>query len=202
MPDKQSNKERDSSERDESTVVSSDTDDQGEEAKQAELASDDQHDFDGGQGQEPEDDEQGVRLSQVVEIDDAGPCKRHIKVSIPREDIESQYDEAFSELVDTPSVPGFRPGYAPRKLIERRYRRDVVDQVKSSLLMASLQQIMEDYELQPISEPDINPRKIELPDEGSMEYEFNVEVRPEFDVPEYKGLAITRPLREFSDDEV
>ena len=202
MPDKQSNKERDSSERDESTVVSSDTDDQGEEAKQAEIASDDQHDFDGSQGQEPEDDEQGARLSQVVEIDDAGPCKRHIKVSIPREDIESQYDEAFSELVDTASVPGFRPGYAPRKLIERRYRRDVVDQVKSSLLMASLQQIMEDYELQPISEPDINPRKIELPDEGSMEYEFNVEVRPEFDVPEYKGLAITRPLREFSDDDV
>ena len=80
MPDKQSNKERDSSERDESTVVSSDTDDKGEEAKQAEIASDDQHDFDGSQGQEPEDDEQGARLSQVVEIDDAGPCKRHIKV--------------------------------------------------------------------------------------------------------------------------
>ena len=56
-----------------------------------------------------------------------------------------------------PHVPGFRPGRAPRKLIETRFRKDVADQVKGSLLMDSLAQITEDQDFSAISEPDFDP---------------------------------------------
>lgn len=142
------------------------------------------------------------KLNQVVAVEDVGPCKKHVKVTVPREDIDAQYDEAFSEMVETATVPGFRPGHAPRRLIERRYRKEVADQVKASLLMASMEQLVEEHELEPISEPEIDPLAIELPDEGSLEYEFDVEVRPEFEVPDYKGLTIKRPMREITEKDV
>lgn len=149
----------------------------------------------------PEGDEKR-KLDLEVAIDSAGPCKKHVKITIPREDIEAQYSESFDELVESAAVPGFRPGHAPRRLIERRFRKEVTDQVKGSLLMASLEQVSEDHALSVISEPDLDPSTIDLPDEGPMIYEFDVEVRPEFDLPDYKGLTVKRPVREITDEDV
>jgi trigger factor len=142
------------------------------------------------------------KLNLGVEIDRRSACERHITVSIPRDDIQRYFDREFSELVDSAQVPGFRPGRAPRKLIEHRFRKDVQDRVKSSLLMDSIAQVSERDDLSPISEPDFNVESIELPDDGPMTFEFDLEVRPEFDVPNWKGLTLEKPVREFSDEDV
>jgi trigger factor len=146
--------------------------------------------------------EEKEKLDLEVKVDTRSACQRHITVTIPRKDIERYYDDAYSELVGKAAVPGFRPGRAPRKLVETRFRKDVGDQVKSSLLMDSLAQITEEHELAAISEPDFDPAAIEVPEEGPMTYEFDIEVRPEFDLPQWKGLSIERPVHEFSDKEV
>jgi trigger factor len=125
-----------------------------------------------------------------------------VTVTIPREDIDRYYDKAFSELVDTAAVPGFRTGRAPRKLIEARYRKDVADQVKGSLLMDSMTQITEEQDFSAISEPDFDPLAVEIPDDGPMTFEFDIEVRPEFDLPEWKGLKVERPVREIGAKDV
>jgi len=142
------------------------------------------------------------KLNLGVEVDQRGACQRHITVTIPREDIERYFDKEFSELVGTAQVPGFRPGRAPRKLIEHRFRKDVKERVKSSLLMDSIAQVNEREELSAISEPDLNLEAIELPDDGPMTFEFDLEVRPEFDMPQWKGLMLEKPVREFSEEDV
>src|SRR5262249_43308221 len=106
------------------------------------------------------------------------------------------------ELVHEGSVPGFRPGKAPAKLVQGRYRKEVADQVKTEVLLASLQQLAEENDIAPLSAPDIDPFKIELPKEGPLGYDFEVEVRPQFDLPDYKGLKIKRPMHTFSEDEI
>lgn len=146
--------------------------------------------------------EAAERLNLDVAIDNRGACQRHITVTIPREDINRYFDKAFSELVTTAAVPGFRSGRAPRKLIETRYRKDVAGQVKSSLLMDSLTQLTEDHSLAAISEPDFDIEAVVVPDEGPMVFEFDLEVRPEFDLPNWKGLTVERPVREFFDADV
>jgi trigger factor len=100
------------------------------------------------------------------------------------------------------TVPGFRPGRAPRKLVENRYRKEVAEQVKGSLLMDSLGQISEEGTFTAISEPEFDLEAIEVPEEGPMTFEFNIEVRPEFDLPEWRGLSIRRPVHEFSDEDI
>ncbi len=146
--------------------------------------------------------EEKASLGLDVKIDERSACERHVTVSIPREDIERYFDNEFSELMTSAQVPGFRTGRAPRKLIETRFRKDVADRVKSSLLMDSIGQVSDDESLSPISEPDFDFEAIELPDEGAMTFEFDLEVRPEFDVPEWKGLKIERPVRDFTEEDV
>jgi trigger factor len=142
------------------------------------------------------------RLDMTVEITDAGPCKKHIKVSIPRSEIEQQYTESLETLRKEAVVPGFRPGKAPRQLVIKRFRKEVADQVKSKLLMSSLEQLDQDYHLEPITQPQLDLAAIELPDDGPMNYEMDVEVRPQFNLPNYKGLALKRPVRTITDSDV
>ena len=146
--------------------------------------------------------EEKVSLALDVKIDERSACERHVTVSVARDDIERYFDNEFSELMTTAQVPGFRTGRAPRKLIETRFRKDVADRVKSSLLMDSIGQVSDSENLSPISEPDFDFEAIELPDEGPMTFEFDLEVRPEFEVPQWKGLKIERPVRDFTDEDV
>jgi trigger factor len=147
-------------------------------------------------------DEAPKKLDLNVKVDKKSACERHITVTIGREDINRYLENAVKDLMPKASIPGFRVGRAPRKLVETRFKGDVKDQVKGSLLMDSLAQVSEDESLSPISEPDFDPLTVTLPEEGAMTFEFDIEVRPEFDLPDWKGLSIERPTRTFDDADV
>ncbi len=146
--------------------------------------------------------EEEQKLNLSIKIDSPSACQRHVTVTIPREEVDRYYDKTFSEMMGTAAVPGFRAGRAPRKLIEARFRKDVADQVKGSLLMDSMTQITDDEKFSAISEPDFDPAAVEIPDEGPMTFEFDIEVRPEFDLPQWKGLNVDRPVREIGAKDV
>ena len=159
------------------------------------------------------DDSQNADISHDTDSDDAAlqldvaiesptACQRHITVTVNRKDIDRYFDDAFSEMMPTANVPGFRVGRAPRKLVETRYRKEVADQIKGSLLLDSMAQVNEDHDLAAISEPDIDLGSVELPAEGPLTFEFDLEVRPEFDLPDWKGLKIERPTKQFSDSDI
>ncbi len=142
------------------------------------------------------------KLDLDVQISDVGPCKKHIKVGVARAEIERQFDESLGTLKKEASVPGFRPGRAPRQLVEKRFRKQVAEQVKSSLLLAALEQLDEDYALNPITQPNLDIEAIELPDEGPMLFEMDLEVRPDFSLPDYKSLNVKRPVRTITEEDV
>ena len=142
------------------------------------------------------------KLNLSVNVDQTSACGRHVTVTIPREDIERYFSDQFDDLVPKAEVPGFRPGKAPRKLVEKKFRKQLSDQVKGQLIMDSLAQVSETEDFSAISEPDLDYEQVKIPEEGDFRYEFNIEVRPEFEVPKYKGLELTRPEHEFTDDDV
>ncbi len=142
------------------------------------------------------------KLNQIVDIADTGPCKKHIKVTVDRGDIDKLLDEKFTELMTDAVVPGFRPGKAPRKVITRRFHKEVTDKVAAELLLASLEQLAEDHDIAPLAAPEIDPATIVIPQDGPFIYEFDVEVRPQFDLPNYKGLKLKRPMHNFTDEDV
>ena len=135
-------------------------------------------------------------LKLDIAIEKVSTCQRRVKVSIPREDITRHFDDAVAELMPSALLPGFRPGRAPRSLVSTRFKGELADQIRSKLLAAAMTQVTEQENLSPISEPDIDVGAVVLPDEGPMTFEFSIEVRPEFDMPKWKGLSIKRPSRD------
>lgn len=148
--------------------------------------------------------DQPIKLKQTVEIKDVGPCKKHVKVTVEREQIDERFDEKYTELVrsDQPQVRGFRPGKAPRKLIEKQYHESVAEEIKTQVLMASLEQLADDQQISPLSPPELDPYAIGIPKEGPFIYEFDIEVRPEFELPGYKSLKLRRPIHTFTAAEI
>ena len=112
---------------------------------------------------------ESTELHLDVEIDSPSACQRHITVTVAREDIDRYLDDAFSEMMGTANVPGFRVGRAPRKLVEARFRKEVSDQIKGSLLLDSMAQVNENHDLAAISEPDIDLEAVELTHRGSFD---------------------------------
>src|SRR4051794_7149860 len=142
------------------------------------------------------------KLGLDVQISDVGPCKKHLAIAIPRADVERQFNESIGTMKREAIVPGFRPGHAPRTLIEKRFRKQVAEQVKSTLLMAALEQLDEDYKLNPITQPQLDVAAITIPDEGPLRFEMEVEVRPEFSLPAYKALTVKRPVKTLTEADV
>lgn len=153
-------------------------------------------------GVETEAPEAPQKLNLDVDIQNTGTCQRHVRVTIPREDVDRYLGNVYGDLEKEAQVPGFRPGKVPRRIIERKFRRDAADQVKSSIIVDALTQLAEDHKLAAIGEPDMDVEAIDVPDQGPMEFEFDIEVRPEFDLPDWKGLKIKRPVRDITDEDV
>lgn len=142
------------------------------------------------------------KLDLDVQISDAGPCKKHLKVAIARSEVDRQFEESLGSVKKEAAVPGFRPGRAPRTLVQKRFRKEVAGQVKSTLLMATLEQLDDDYKLNPIAQPNLDMEAIAIPDEGPMTFEMDVEVQPDFPLPAYKALTVKRPVRQIQDADV
>ncbi len=162
----------------------------------------DSADLDQLQEEQTEQEQEVQKLQLDLRAEARGACERHVTVTIPREDIDRYLDREYSELVRTAQVPGFRPGRAPRKLIEHRFRKQVSTQVKYALVADALQQIIGEKRLVAIGEPELEVDALELPNEGPFVFEFDVEVRPEFELPNWKGLKIRRPEREVLREDV
>lgn len=142
------------------------------------------------------------RLDLVATVDTLSTCQRHITVMVAREEIERYFDREFSNLVETAELPGFRAGHAPRKLVEKRYRKEIGDQIKGQLLQDGIAQVIEDESLAAIGEPEFDFNAVIMPEAGPMTFEFTLEVRPQFDLPQWKGLKLTRSERQFTDEDV
>ncbi|MHC4623548.1 MAG: trigger factor [Planctomycetota bacterium] len=147
-------------------------------------------------------DEQVVATRNTVTIEDAGPCRKKVIVEIPEETIKGATDEQYEDLRKDALVPGFRKGRAPRRLLEKRFGKEVKEQIKLKLLADASDAALKDNELDALREPDIDFEKIDLPETGSMKFEFEIEVRPEFDLPELEGIKVNKTRLEITDEQI
>jgi trigger factor len=146
--------------------------------------------------------QQATELKNTVTIEEAGPCKKRVSVEIPQETIKKAADEQYETLRKEALVPGFRKGRAPRRLLEKRFGKETSEQIKLKLLADASDSAIKDNKLDTLREPDIDFEKVALPDSGPLKFDFEVEVRPEFELPELKGIAVEKKKFEVTDEQV
>jgi len=146
--------------------------------------------------------QQPEELKNNVTIEEAGPCRKKVVVEVPEEAVKKAMDEQYENLRKDAVVPGFRKGRAPRRLLEKRFGKDTNEQVKLKLLAEASEAALKDNELDVLRDPDIDYEKVELPEEGPLKFEFEIEVRPQFDLPPLEGIAVEKTKLEVTDDQI
>jgi len=143
-----------------------------------------------------------TELKNTVTIEESGPCKKKVVVEIPQESVKNATDEQYETLRKEAIVPGFRKGRAPRRLLEKRFGKETTEQIKLKLLAEASDSALKDNKLDVLRDPDIDFEKIELPAEGPLKFDFEVEVRPEFELPKLDGIPVEKKKLEVTNEQI
>ncbi|BBX01621.1 trigger factor [Mycolicibacterium moriokaense] len=134
-------------------------------------------------------------------VEKLSPTRVRINVEVPFTELEPEFDRAFKQLASQVRLPGFRPGKAPRKLLEARFGREaMLDQVVSDALPGRYSEAVTSSDLRPIGQPEIEVTKKEYGQD--LEFTAEVDVRPDLELPDLDALEITVDAIEVTGEEV
>lgn len=134
-------------------------------------------------------------------VEKLSPTRVRINVEVPFTELEPDFDRAFKQLAQQVRLPGFRPGKAPRKLLEARVGREaMLDQVVGEAVPGKYSEAITTSEVQPLGQPEIEITNKEYGED--LVFTAEVDVRPEIELPDLESLTITVDPIEVGDDEV
>jgi len=135
-----------------------------------------------------------------VEVQEISPVEKRVDIELPAEQVDDEIKEKFDEVGRTVQVKGFRPGKAPRKVVERLFKDHINELVMKSLVEGSMEAALDRKAIEPVAQPVIDPGEVK-PGEPYA-YTVHVEVKPKIELEEYKGLELVHKNMEIGDDEV
>jgi trigger factor len=136
-----------------------------------------------------------------VQVEDAGPCSKVLKIKVPASRVDREIEETYKNVQKAVQFPGFRPGKAPRKLVEARLGERVMQEVLERLVQTVYDEAVDSTKLKTIGNPRL---KDPAPIARGADYHLSidVDVRPEFEIPKLEELTATRPAVVVSDSDV
>ncbi|UCD75015.1 MAG: trigger factor [Phycisphaerales bacterium] len=139
-----------------------------------------------------------------VKIEDAGPARKRLTITIPVETIAEKIDDSLATLMAKTALPGFRKGRAPRHLLERRFGEAVRAETKNQLMADAYASAIEEHEIKPVGEPEpVEPMdELEIEPGQPLTFSLHVEVVPEFEVPPLDSVEIKKPILEIEDEHI
>ena len=135
-----------------------------------------------------------------VSVTDISSVKKKVKIQIPKEDVAKELDAAYLQLKKNAKIKGFRPGKAPRSVLERMFRKDVHADVTNTLIQNTFIDAVKEKDLAFIGTPDIDPP--ELDPDGPYIYEVTIEMKPELAPIHFEGVELKKTLYKMSEAEV
>jgi trigger factor len=133
-------------------------------------------------------------------VEDVSSVKKTLHIEIPQDEVARELEKAYNQLKKNAKIKGFRPGKVPRSVLERMFKKDVHADVSSRLIQSSFIDAVKQTELKVIGNPELEPP--ELTADSSYKYDATVEISPEIEDIEYKGLSLERTRYEAGDSEV
>lgn len=135
-----------------------------------------------------------------VTVKDVSTVKKILSIEVPEKDVVRELDNAYKTLKKKAKIKGFRPGKAPRSVLERYYKQDVHNDVASKLLQDSFIAALQETELSIVGQPQLDPPSLD--EKGPYKYEATVDVKPELGELDFKGLKLQKNLYQVSDEEI
>lgn len=133
-------------------------------------------------------------------LEDLSPVKKKMEIEIEAEEVVKKIDEAYRALKKEVKLPGFRPGKAPRSLLERQFGDRVMEDVARRLINETFLKAVEETNIVPLNAPIFENSMLKAGQNFS--YSAVMEVRPEFDIDNYIGLEVEKEICSVSDEDV
>jgi trigger factor len=135
-----------------------------------------------------------------VNVQRLSPVLVEFDVEVTADRVKSEVEKAYLSVAKTARVSGFRPGKAPRKVLSHLYGPRIAADVAQRLVDETYPQAISEQKLQPVTDPAIEPRRLE--ENKAFGYKARVEVLPVIENVKYDGLEATRPKVEVNEGQV
>ncbi|MFQ5952954.1 MAG: trigger factor [Candidatus Omnitrophota bacterium] len=129
-----------------------------------------------------------------------GGTARQFEIKLSSEKVNGILKEVLEDIRKEAKVPGFRPGKAPLDIVQKKYEKDALDEVKRRLIPEAYQQALDEHDIAPVTYPEISD--ISIDSAGALVFKAKVDVYPEIKLRKYKGLKATKEKASVKDEEV
>jgi trigger factor len=134
-------------------------------------------------------------------VETLGPTRAKLTVEVPFEELKPSLDKAYKDIAQQINVPGFRRGKVPPMVIDRQVGRGaVLEQAINEVVPQKYVEALQSHDLQPLAQPEVEITRID--DNEAIEFTAEVDVRPEFTLPDWHGLSAEVEDTAVSDDDV
>ena len=134
-------------------------------------------------------------------VETLSPTRAKLTVEVPFEELKPSLDKAYKTIAQQINIPGFRRGKVPPMVIDRQVGRGaILDQAINDALPQLYIQALQDNDLQPLAQPEIEVTRLE--DNESLEFTAEVDVKPEITLPAYDDLTAQVDDVDVTDDDV
>ena len=131
---------------------------------------------------------------------------KEVKLEIEAEAIKKVFSQVAQRYSRLANVPGFRKGNAPLSIVTNRFKEEIQSEVMREILPTNVAAALQEHGLNPLAEPDLHldgdEKELKLDGSQSLKLHIHVEVFPEVETPNYKGLEAVRRVRPLPTDEV
>ncbi|GAA3612754.1 trigger factor [Marihabitans asiaticum] len=136
-------------------------------------------------------------------VEKLNPTRVKVTVEVPNEELQPHVDAALKQIGSQIQVPGFRAGKVPNRIIEQRVgKASVMQEAVNEALPEFYGQAIEENDLRPLGQPEVEITTLPLEGEDTFAFTVEVDVRPEFDLPDYDGMAVTVDPLTVTDEDV
>jgi trigger factor len=135
-----------------------------------------------------------------VEVEKQPGSVSKLQIELPAEEVSREWDAIANSFARFAKIPGYRPGKAPRAVIDKRFRKEIQDELTKKLVSKSYHEAVEQEQLRVASVTNIED--IQFGEDKSMRFKATVVTAPEFEVPDYKNIPVQLPPTKVSEGEV
>jgi trigger factor len=135
-----------------------------------------------------------------VEVENEPHGVATLRIELPPEDVRKEWDTIASNYSRYARIPGYRPGKAPKQVIERKFRKEIQDELTKALVSKSYREAIAEKQLKVVSLTDVG--EVEFGDDRSMRFKATVVTAPEFELPDYKNIPVQLPSTAVSEPEI
>ncbi|MGZ5503947.1 MAG: trigger factor, partial [Chthoniobacterales bacterium] len=135
-----------------------------------------------------------------VEVEQQPQSVATLRIELPPDEVRKEWDAIASNYARYARIPGYRPGKAPKPVIEKKFRKEIQDEVTKKLVSKSYHEAVAQQHLRVVSLT--NLEDVEFGEDRSMRFRATVVTAPEFELPDYKSIPVEVPSAEVKEEDV